>query len=81
MIAVRPFNGSITAFDDLILALYPVTAQIIHPPEKWKKAGQYRTAETIYLPDARGSPGKHELRTPNVIVQYIRIQPEYHSFI
>ena len=51
MIAARPLNGSITAFDDLILALYPVTAQTIHPPEKWKKAGKYRTAETIYLPD------------------------------
>ena len=44
--------------------------------ESWK----YRTAETIYITDARGPPGKHGLRTPNMIIQYIRIQVEYHSF-
>ena len=62
-IASHPLDGAITAFDDLILALYPATEPTSLAAEyKNKEGGMRRAQETLYLPDKKGPPGQHGLR-------------------
>ena len=74
-IASHPLNGAITAFDDLILALYPTT-EPTHPEckRRRKEEGAGRTQETLYLPDKKGPPGQHGLQKTKINKKYISIK-------
>ena len=63
-IASRPYWGTVTEFDDLMIATYPPTAPTQVPAAGESTNKNARTAETLYIPNNMPPPTLHTKTSP-----------------